>query len=165
MHPDSPRDRIWNCMHRLSLVLMLTCLSSCTTVGSSEYAVDNLSKNEELIKEPVNSPLNYIILYNQDGFEALVEYDIQFDENTATNGVVQKISGPYNQLVQTEKLQLSGSVSMTEPNGLAVEEAHNYTYWIEGVIEYPKDEYAHYRNKKSLKIQVKTDKTKTVGKK
>ncbi|MFN7477833.1 MAG: hypothetical protein ACK5RH_07665 [Burkholderiales bacterium] len=173
-------------MHKLVLALVLTLLSSCTTVSSSEYTVHNISQNEDLAEVPASvsnsaainpisvlfntsrikaSNLNYIILYYKDGFEALVEYGIEFDENSAVSGVVQKISGSYNQLVQTEKLQNSGITSITQPNGFTVNESHHYTYWIEGVIEDPSDDYAQYRNQKALKIHLKVDKTKTVGKK
>jgi hypothetical protein len=176
-------------MHKIVLALMLILLSSCTTVSPSEYTVHNISENENLADVPATvsnsaainpisveenlsnasrtkaSYLNYIILYYKDGFEALVEYGIEFDENSAVSGVVQKISGSYNQLVQTEKVQNSGITSITQPNGFTVNESHHYTYWIEGVIEDPSDDYAQYRNQKALKIHLKVDKTKTVGKK
>lgn len=176
-------------MHKIVFALMLILLSSCTTVSPSEYTVHNISENENLADVPATvsnsaainpisveenlsnasrikaSYLNYIILYYKDGFEALVEYGIEFDENSAVSGVVQKISGSYNQLVQTEKVQNSGITSITQPNGFTVNESHHYTYWIEGVIEFPSDDYAQYRNQKALKIHLKVDKTKTVGKK
>ncbi|MFN9749249.1 MAG: hypothetical protein ACK541_08780 [Burkholderiales bacterium] len=124
------------------------------------------SKNEEtsaLVIE--NNNLNYIILYNRDSFEALIEYDVKFDDNSSTNGVVQKISGSYNKLVQTDKLQVSGSQSIRESNNIVINESRSFTYWVDGVIEYPKNEETMNRNKKALKINVKIDKTITIQKK
>jgi hypothetical protein len=41
-------------MHKLVLALVLTLLSSCTTVSSSEYTVHNISQNEDLAEVPAS---------------------------------------------------------------------------------------------------------------
>lgn len=172
-------------MYRLSIFLILACLNSYaianenvlpnalqheksikkTSAISTAHYKQKSKKKETLASAIKNNNLNYIILYNRDSFEALVEYDVKFDDNSSTNGVVQKISGPYNKLVETDKLQSSGTRSTPDTNNLVIDESDNVTTWIDGVIENPINEEAMNKNKKALKINVKIDKTITIQKK
>ena len=162
-------------MYRLSIFFILACFNGYAI--AYENVLPNTLKHEKYIKETGtistthykqksqkkeksasgirNNNLNYIILYNRDSFEALVEYDVKFDDNSSTNGVVQKISGSYNKLVQTEKLQQSGSQTTRESNNIVIDESHNFTFWVDGVIEPPLNEEAMEKNKKALRVNVK----------
>ena len=143
-------------MYRLSIVFILACFNGYAI--AYENILPNTLKHESA-SGIRNNNLNYIILYNRDSFEALVEYDVKFDDNSSTNGVVQKISGSYNKLVQTEKLQLSGSQTTRESNNIVIDESHTLTYWVDGVIEPPLNKEAIEKNKKALRVNVKIDKT------
>ena len=149
--------------------ISLLTLTSCQREQTSTIdEIAKLENNESFInpRDSVvkNDQLNYIISYNMNGFEALVEYDIKFNDQSSTNGVVQKISGPFNTELESEKLKTRGS-SRIENGGFIYNEASEYTYWVSGKIQFPETESIREDNKKALHVNVITNIERTISKK